>query len=117
MARLPDPTASLPPGAQEIYDQLAARRGHIDGMYRSLLNYPELTRQVSNLGTYLRFSGVLPAASRELTILWVARRLGAAYEWVKHLEPARQAGVSEAILKPFAPARIADPMIDSRPRS
>jgi 4-carboxymuconolactone decarboxylase len=99
MARLPDPTAALTPEAQELYDRLAARRGRIDGMYRSLLNYPELTRQVSELGTYLRFGGVLPAALRELAILWVARRLGAAYEWVKHLEPARQAGVSEAIIE------------------
>lgn len=99
MARLPDPTESLPPEAQELYDRLAARRGRIDGMYRSLLNYPELTRQVSDLGTYLRFGGVLPAALRELAILWVARRLGAAYEWVKHLEPARLAGVPEAVIE------------------
>jgi 4-carboxymuconolactone decarboxylase len=99
MARLPDPTESLTPAAREIYDQLVARRGRIDGMYRSLLNHPELTRQVSELGTFLRFGGVLPAALRELTILWVARRLGAAYEWVKHLDPARQAGVPEAVIE------------------
>ncbi len=100
MARLPDPTAALTPEAQELYDQLAARRGRIDGMYRSLLNHPQLTRKVSDLGTFLRFgAGVLPDALRELTILWVARRLGAAYEWVKHVGPARQAGVPEAVIE------------------
>ena len=57
MARLPDPTAALSPEAQAIYDQLVGRRGRIDGMYRSLLNHPELTRQVSDLGTFLRFGG------------------------------------------------------------
>ncbi len=100
MARLPDPTASLSPEAQAIYDQLVGRRGRIDGMYRSLLNHPQLTRQVSDLGTFLRFgAGVLPDALRELTILWLARRLGAAYEWVKHLSPARQAGIPDAVIE------------------
>jgi 4-carboxymuconolactone decarboxylase len=100
MAKLPDPTASLSPPGQEIYQQLVAKRGRIDGMYRSLLNHPELTRQVSNLGTFLRFgSGALPDALRELLILWVARELGAAYEWVKHEPVARKAGVSTAVIE------------------
>lgn len=99
MARLPDPTGARSPEAQALYDQLVARRGRIDGMYRSLLHHPELARKVSELGTFLRFGGgALPDALRELTILWLARRLGAAYEWVKHLGPARQAGVSEEVI-------------------
>ena len=52
MAKLPDPTDSLNPQGQELYQQLIAKRGRIDGMYRSLLNHPELTRQVSDLGTF-----------------------------------------------------------------
>ena len=100
MARLPDPTAALSPEAQAIYDQLVGRRGRIDGMYRSLLNYPQLTRHVSDLGTFLRFgAGVLPDALRELTILWLARRLEVAYEWIKHVGPARQAGVPDAVIE------------------
>ena len=35
---------------------------------------------------------------REMTILWLARRLGAAYEWVKHEPVAREAGVPEAVI-------------------
>lgn len=100
MARLPDPTAALAPETQALYEQLLARRGRIDGMYRSLLNHPELARHVSDLGTFLRFgAGVLPPAVRELTILWLARQLGAAYEWAKHVGPAREAGVSEAVIE------------------
>jgi 4-carboxymuconolactone decarboxylase len=100
MAKLPDPTASLTPAAQELYNRLVAHRGRIDGMYRSLLNNPELTRYVSDLGTFLRFgSGSLPAALRELLILWVASQLGAAYEWVKHEPVARQAGLSPAVIE------------------
>jgi len=100
MAKLPDPTDSLNPQGQELYQQLIAKRGRIDGMYRSLLNHPELTRQVSDLGTFLRFgSEALPEALRELLILWVARELGAAYEWVKHEPLARKAGVSPAMIE------------------
>ena len=38
MARLPDPTSSLSSQGQALSQQLVARRGQIDGMYRSLLN-------------------------------------------------------------------------------
>lgn len=97
MAKLPDPTSSLSPQAQKLYQRLMANRGRIDGMYRSLLNHPALTQPVSELGTFLRFgSGVLPGALRELLILWVARQLGAAYEWVKHALVARTVGVPPA---------------------
>ena len=100
MARLPDPTSSLTPQARELYNRLAARRGRIDGMYRSLLNHPVLTQHVSDLGSYLRFgSGALPDGLREMTILWLARRLGAAYEWVKHEPVAREFGVPDAVIE------------------
>lgn len=99
MARLPDPTAALSPAGEELYKNLTARRGRIDGMYRSLLNHPELTRFVSDLGTFLRFgSEALPSDLRELTILWVSRQLNAAYEWVKHEPPARAAGLSGKLI-------------------
>jgi 4-carboxymuconolactone decarboxylase len=100
MAKVPDPVGSLDPQAQALYDHLVAERGRIDGMYRSLLNHPELTRRISELGSYLRFGdSVLPDEVRELAILWTARRLGAAYEWVKHVPPARQAGIPEAVIE------------------
>jgi 4-carboxymuconolactone decarboxylase len=56
--------------------------------------------RISELGSYLRFGdSVLPDEVRELAILWTARRLGAAYEWVKHVPPARQAGIPEAVIE------------------
>lgn len=99
MARLPDPTNALEPKDESLYKDLVAKRGRIDGMYRSLLNHPELTRHVSDLGTFLRFgAGTLPPAVRELVILWLARQVGAAYEWVKHEPVARIAGLSDALI-------------------
>ena len=109
MARLPDPTGSLSPAAHALYDELVGQRGRIDGMYRSLLNHPELARRVSDLGTFLRFgAGALPAAVRELVILWLARQVGAAYEWVKHEPLARAAGLSDTVIA-RAPGREGAP--------
>jgi 4-carboxymuconolactone decarboxylase len=96
MAKLPDPTATLSPQAQKLYDQMTAVRGHLEGMYRALLNHPELTRLVSDLGAYLRFgASCLPADVRELCILRVARQAKAAYEWVQHEPAARKAGLAD----------------------
>lgn len=101
MANLPMPDRdALAPAAREIYDRLVAKRGHIDGMYRVLLNHPALAGHVADLGTYFRFgSTVLPAAVRELVILWSARQCRAAYEWVKHEPVARAAGVADVVIE------------------
>jgi 4-carboxymuconolactone decarboxylase len=117
MARLPDPMAAPTPAVADLYRQLAAKRGRIDGMYRTLLNHPELTRRVSDLGTFLRFgSGALPGDLRELTILWVARQVKAAYEWVKHVPPAQAAGLSEELIEAVRrgreEGRLTDPQKD-----
>ncbi len=100
MARLPDPMAAATPAAEELFRELAAKRGRIDGMYRTLLNHPELTRHVGALGSYLRFgSGALAPDLRELTILWMAKQLKAAYEWVKHVPPALEAGLPQELIE------------------
>ena len=100
MARLPDPTTSMNPKVQELYQRLQADRGPIDGMYRTMLNHPELTELMSAMGGYMRFGhSRLPADLRELTILWVGRKAGASYEWVKHEGHALKAGVPPEIVE------------------
>ena len=89
------PTDDLGPDAQRLRDELAAKRGTVDGMYLTLLNHPELTRHVSDLGSYLRFGATLPGDVRELVILWVATQLRAGYEWVKHVPTGKEAGLTE----------------------
>ncbi|MFO1519063.1 MAG: carboxymuconolactone decarboxylase family protein [bacterium] len=99
MARLPDPTGSLDDETQALYDQMAAKRGRLDGMYTSLFNHPELVRRISALGTFLRFEATLPGEVRELAILLTARRLGVGYEWVKHVPPAGKAELSPSVIE------------------
>jgi 4-carboxymuconolactone decarboxylase len=65
MAKVPDPVGSLDPRAQALYDHLIAKRGRIDGMYRSLLNHPEFAQRIGELGSW-RSSG-RPAGSARLT--------------------------------------------------
>lgn len=98
MSRLPDPTIKLTGKTKEVFDKLSIHRPQIDGMYRTMLNHPELTEQVSNLGTYLRFESTLPGDIREFAILYTARKLKAEYEWVKHVPPAIEAGLPQAII-------------------
>jgi len=99
MARVTEPKAPLSPKAQDIYNHLIATRGRIDGMYRTLLNHPDLLEHVSQLGTYFRFGDSrLPDGLRELAILHTARKLGAAYEWVKHEPCARDAGIDPEVI-------------------
>ena len=100
MARLPDPTLNPSPGVKRLFEKLSSKRGRIDGMYRGLLNHPDLLEHVSALGGFFRFGpSRLPDDLRELVILRTAAHLKAGYEWVKHQAPARNSGLSEEIVK------------------
>lgn len=99
MSRLPDPVSTLNRKGLEVSEHLKESRGYIDDMYRTLLYHPALTEHVSRLGEYLRFEGTLPGDVREVAILTTARHLKASYEWVKHIEPAKTAGVNEAVIE------------------
>ncbi|MFA6915008.1 MAG: hypothetical protein WC222_01300 [Parachlamydiales bacterium] len=98
MSRLPDPVSQLQGDDLALFNELLAKRGSLDGMYRTLLNHPELTKHVSDLGTYLRFNSTLEGKYREFIILFSAHHLKIGYEWIKHLEPAVQAGLDTAII-------------------
>jgi 4-carboxymuconolactone decarboxylase len=66
---------------------------------------------------YLRFAATilarlsLPPTLRELAILQVARSAEAEYEWVQHLEIARELGVSEEQIAAIESGEIADPSL------
>jgi 4-carboxymuconolactone decarboxylase len=97
MSKLEDPI--LQANGLNLLHRLEAKRGEIDGMYMTLLHHPVLTEHVSNLGTYLRFGSTLPGAVREFTILYCARTINAPYEWVKHVPPALEAGLSQDMIQ------------------
>jgi 4-carboxymuconolactone decarboxylase len=110
MSRLPEATRqSLSPRGQQAWDHIAGTRGGVGGPYQVLIQVPPLAERVADLGTYLRFEGLLAGADRELAILVVAREIGSRYEWVGHEAIARREGVRpEAIEVARAQASPAD---------
>jgi Thiamine pyrophosphate enzyme, C-terminal TPP binding domain len=99
MSQLPDPTNNLSSEARRIYEQIVGSRGHdYPGLFRSLMLYPELAQRFAELGTLLRFDGVLRADIRELAILTVARELRIAYIWETHQENAAKAGLASTVV-------------------
>jgi 4-carboxymuconolactone decarboxylase len=114
MARveLIDSKEGLTPDQQQAFDEIAASRGHVVGPFRALLHRPELARQVSRLGAYVRFQSGLDGALQELSILTVARHHAAQFEWTAHVPLALRAGVREeamaAIRDRRAPAGLTE---------
>lgn len=110
MAKLNDAYAQLNDEQREVFESLRSARGELQGMYQTLFNHPDLAETVSNLGTYLRFQGVLNAHDTEIAILITAREISSVFVWEQHLKAAEQAEVSaeviEGILKMSAPAVI-----------
>jgi 4-carboxymuconolactone decarboxylase len=103
MAGLPDMTAKLTGKAKEIYDDILARRtaqgAKIRGLYIPLMNHPELAQHIEALGYYLKFKGKLPRDAYQFIVLSIAARIRVAFEWVDHVEHAKAAGLSDALVE------------------
>jgi 4-carboxymuconolactone decarboxylase len=94
MARLPSLTREqLDSDAQAVWDQVVESRGSVRGPTAFLMHHPALAERVSELGSQLRFRGVLADADRELAILTAGREVEALYEWAAHEPLGREAGV------------------------
>jgi AhpD family alkylhydroperoxidase len=86
-------------GDPELMERISGgRRGTIPNVYRMLLNSPELTGGWVELANRVRFASVIDGATRELSILLIARLTSCSYEWDHHLPLAVGVGVSETDL-------------------
>lgn len=56
------------------------------------------TERTERLGHYLKFESVLPRDIYQFVVLSSARRAGVEFEWVDHIEAARNAGLTEEII-------------------
>ncbi len=89
----------LTPEAQRIHERIVGSRGHdYPGLFRALMLYPELAGRFAELGSLLRFEGVLRADVRELAILTLARELRVAYIWETQQEHAAKARLTPAVI-------------------
>ena len=100
MTRLPVPVPDEMSAEQRaVHDRIASGpRGGVRGPLALWLHRPELADNAQALGRYCRYETCLPPRLSELAILTTARIWVAAYEWQAHLQPAREAGLSEEVI-------------------
>jgi len=106
MASLPDPTATLTGADKAIYDDIVRRRAakgvHHLGPYIPLLNHPELTKNIEQLGYFYKYESDLPRDIYQFIVLEVGRQSGVDFVWRDHLEKARSAGVPGTVIDAIA---------------
>ena len=103
MAELPFDLSLLQSDEQAINRaMMAARAAHgatLSGPYLPLMNHPRLAERIEALGRFLKFDGVLPRNIYQFVVLVVARSTGTAFEWLDHVDHAREAGVPEEAIQ------------------
>jgi 4-carboxymuconolactone decarboxylase len=97
MSRLPDIDPATSPDTAAAFERVAASRGWVSNLMRSLAHAPEGLRQYAALGHYGRYGTALSELQRELVIVTTVR--GVHYGWTHHGGLARAIGVSEAQLE------------------
>lgn len=114
MARLPSLSREqLDPAARAVWDTVATSRGSVRGPMALLMHHPPLAERVAELGSQVRFRGLLSGADRELAILAAGREVEAAYEWVAHEPLGLQEGVRPEAIEVL---RRQDPSSSLQPR-
>lgn len=115
MAPLPFDKMKLSASDRALYEKMAASRAAkgapFDGPYAALANHTELCARIEALGHFLKFDGVLPRNAYQFIVLCVAKQTGAAFEWIDHVEHAREAGVPEETLEALRHGGLTDARI------
>lgn len=93
--------APIPAGALTAEQKtLLAERLRPDGtvfnLYATLVTHPKLYGPRARFGSYIQRDSGLDARTRELCILRTAHNIACEYEWVHHVDLARQAGLTDA---------------------
>lgn len=105
-SRMPDPTPETTPETAEVFARVAASRGWVSNLLKSLGHAPEALARFSALGHYGRYGNALSERQRELVIVIVGRTI--AYAWAHHAPLALDAGVTEAELAAIKDGRTPD---------
>lgn len=84
---------------------LEGPRTAVRGPFNMLLRSPEMGDLAQELGAYVRFNSVLPAALREMAIIMTAAHFRAEYEWYAHKRAALATGLEPTIVDAIAAHR------------
>ncbi|MGI9417959.1 MAG: carboxymuconolactone decarboxylase family protein [Geminicoccaceae bacterium] len=101
MSRLPDLAYDQMSDEQKrIHDEIASGpRGAVVGPLKVWLHSPALADRAQKLGAHARYHSSLPPHLSELAILTTGSIWQADFEWYAHVGPAREAGISEAVIE------------------
>lgn len=93
----------MTPEQKTVAEAIAAGpRGEVPILFQPWLRAPDLADRAQRLGEYVRYKTSLGPRLSELAILIVARHWTAQYEWYTHEGPAREAGLSDAVIAALA---------------
>lgn len=96
---LPTPEA-MSPAQRKIYDAVVSGpRGRMVGPLRAVIHSPNLADRWQKFGEFLRYDTVLPHKLSELAIITCGRRWNSDVEWSIHSRIAREAGLSETVIR------------------
>ncbi len=100
MPRIPFPAPEdMNAEQRRVYDAVVkGPRGVVRGPLRAALHRPELADKWQQLGELLRYRTSLSPRLSELAILVTARHWDSQFEWHAHEPPAREAGLSDAVI-------------------
>ena len=84
--------------ARETYDRIVGTRGLVKGPFMPLMYSPRLAGRIADVGTYIRFESPLPALTRSLAGLTVARYFDCEYEFAGVAGVARKNGLRDEVI-------------------
>ncbi|MBC2778879.1 IclR family transcriptional regulator domain-containing protein [Parasphingopyxis marina] len=104
---LPASLAGATPDQQRVVDKITAGpRGSVPSPFLAMLDAPQLTETIQEVGAALRYSSALPDDLREIAILTTAGAVECGYEWNYHASIATAAGVVDTILQATRPGAL-----------
>ena len=74
-------------------------RGKLGPLMTYWLHSPGMAEHAEQLGAFLRFGTSLTPKAAEMVILITARHWKSQHEWRVHVEPARRAGLPDAVIE------------------
>ncbi|MCU1361259.1 MAG: carboxymuconolactone decarboxylase family protein [Ilumatobacteraceae bacterium] len=80
------------------YERVAATRGSVPNVFKTLAHSAATMEVVADLGSHLRFQSGLDGPLREAVVLAIARDTMCEYEWSHHWHLADRNGVSAQLL-------------------
>jgi 4-carboxymuconolactone decarboxylase len=87
--------ANLQPKTLEALAPYRGADGRIFSIWATLAHHEDALRRFLVFGNHVLGKNTLALRSRELMILRIAARAGAAYEWDQHVRIARRAGLAD----------------------